>query len=315
MDNDIFRTSIKLKEEKNQVDYSSNIVLFGSCFSENIGKKLDYYKFNASTNPYGILFNIAAIEKAIIECIDKKTYSENDLFYYNELWQSFNHHSDFSDVSSTRVLKKINNSIQKANNDLLEASHIIITLGTAWVYEKIDSKLVVANCHKVPQKEFNKKLLSIEEISNSIEKIKSLLLSFNSKINIIFTVSPVRHLKDGMLENSLSKAHLLSAIHKNLDQKTFYFPSYEIMIDDLRGYRFYNSDMVHPNEVAINYIWNSFKKTWISDHTLAIQKEVAIIQKGLQHKPFNPSSEAHIKFKKTLDLKIENLSKLRKIYF
>ena len=308
MENLNFRTQYKAKTEKNQIDYSSELVLFGSCFSENIGRKFDYFKFKSLTNPYGILFNPIAIENAILDCIEKKTYQEKDLIFHNELWHSFKHHSDFSDMDSNVVLDKINTSIRDTHKRLKTASHIIITFGTAWVYDFLEHGKTVANCHKIPQKKFNKKLLSIEEIEQSISTIKKALKKTNPKAIIIITVSPVRHLKDGMIENTLSKSHLLSATHKSLDNSTKYFPSYEVMMDDLRDYRFYSEDMVHPNNLAIKHIWSIFKDSWISQKAQSISKEIEHIQKSIEHKPFNPKSIAHKKFKENLSQKIQLLN-------
>ncbi|GAG96622.1 unnamed protein product, partial [marine sediment metagenome] len=196
----------------------------------------------------------------------------------------------------------------------------IITLGTAWVYRFIETNELVGNCHKVPQKKFLKELLSIDEIVVSLENIISLIKDFNPKTTILFTVSPVRHLKDGFIENSQSKAHLLAAIHQVIENTTsgariHYFPSYEIMLDDLRDYRFYKRDMIHPNLTAIDYIWEKFQQAWLDDKTTSIMKEVDTIQKGLAHIPFNPKSEQHQQFLKNLQHKIQVLKKLHNILF
>ena len=315
MENLSFRTPIKIKPEENKIDFKSKIILFGSCFSENIGNKFRYFKFDEITNPYGVLFNPVAIENAINDCIHCKTYTKKDLFFQNEQWHSYNHHSDFSSMDVNHILSKINGNIQEIHQQLQNTTHLIITLGTAWVYQHIKTDKIVANCHKVPQKEFHKKLLSVNDIRKKLTSIKNNIFSLNPSINIIFTVSPVRHLKDGMVENSISKAHLLTAIHDTLDKNTNYFPSYEIVLDDLRDYRFYEKDMVHPNETAIEYIWNIFKNTWITGKTEKILKEIDVIQKGLLHRPFNPNSDAHKKFKANLLIKIKNLKDSSDIIF
>ncbi|MEI6866430.1 GSCFA domain-containing protein [Flavicella sp.] len=315
MENSNFRTQYKTKPQSNQIDYSSNLVLFGSCFSENIDKKFDYFKFKTTSNPYGILFNPAAIEKAISECLEKKIYTEQDLIFYNGLWHSFNHHSDFSGLYKDEVLNNINSTIQKGYNQLKSASHIIITLGTAWVYKLIEENNIVANCHKIPQKRFNKIILSVDEIVKILENIKRLIKKINSQAIFIFTVSPVRHLKDGMIENTQSKSHLLIAIHRVISPQTFYFPSYEIMLDDLRDYRFYKQDMIHPNQLAMDYIWTLFKNTWISQNSEFLFTEIDAIQKALQHKPFNPDSEQHKLFVSKLKRRIYKLKKDANIRF
>ena len=175
------------------------------------------------------------------------------------------------------------------------------------MYQSNETKEIVANCHKIPQREFSKKLLSVTEIEKSIKNIKDTIYNFNSDVHIIFTVSPVRHLKDGMIENTLSKSHLIAAIHNSLDTNTSYFPAYEIMMDDLRDYRFYKEDMLHPNQLAVDYIWENFKKTWIANETEKLQETIDNIQKSLAHKPFNPSSEQHKKFRNKLEKRILEL--------
>jgi len=312
-----FRTNIQLQKERNQIDYSSKLLLIGSCFSENIYKNLNYFKFNAFSNPFGILFNPVAIESLITNAINQKKYTENDIFELNERWHCFDAHSDLSAVNKTELLQNLNIEIISTNQQIATSTHLIITLGTSFVYRFIETDTIVGNCHKVPQKKFLKELLSVEEIKASLENICTLIKDINPTVNIIFTVSPVRHLKDGFVENSQSKVHLLATIHQIIDKrnKLYYFPSYEIMLDDLRDYRFYTSDMIHPNETAINYIWEQFKQVWINDKTTAIQKEVDTIQKGLTHRPFNPNSEQHSKFLADLQQKIKSLEKQLDIQF
>jgi len=304
-----FRTNIQLQKESNQIDYNSSLVLIGSCFSENISKKLNYFKFNTYSNPFGILFNPKAIETLITNAINLKEYTEKDIFNLNERWHCFDTHSDLSNSTKIELLSNLNTAIKSTNKQLETASHIIITLGTAWTYRFIETDSFVGNCHKVPQKKFLKELLSVKKIIASLENLITLIKSVNPKVNIIFTVSPVRHLKDGFVENMQSKAQLLTAIHQIIDKREqlYYFPSYEIMMDDLRDYRFYNSDMVHPNETAVNYIWEQFKNVWIDENAASIMKEIDSIQKGLAHKPFNPNSEQHQQFLITLQEKINIL--------
>jgi len=312
-----FRTHIKLQKERNQIDYKSNLLLIGSCFSENIHQKLDYYKFNTFSNPFGILFNPKAIEKLITNAINEELYSEKDIFQLNERWHCFDAHSNLSTVHKNELLSNLNSTITSTKERLNNTSHLIITLGTSWVYRFIETDKHVGNCHKVPQKKFLKELLSVEEIVASLENICTLIKNINPLVNIIFTVSPVRHLKDGFVENSQSKSHLLTAIHKviNKRKQQYYFPSYEIMMDDLRDYRFYNSDMLHPNDTAINYIWEQFQQVWIQENCTSTMKKVATIQSGLSHKPFNPSSEQHFKFLENLNKKIQELELKDNIIF
>lgn len=304
-----FRTDIQLKKEENQIDYASKLLLIGSCFSENISKKLAYFKFDVASNPFGILFNPKAIETIIENSLREKVYTEKDVFLLNERWHCFDVHSDLSAVDKKVLIFNLNNAIKSTNQRIHESTHIIITLGTSWTYRFTETNAIVGNCHKVPQKKFLKELLSVDEISASLKNISNLISKVNTKATIVFTVSPVRHLKDGFVENSLSKAHLITAIHQVKAKKNqlSYFPSFEIMMDDLRDYRFYNSDMIHPNETAVDYIWEQFQQVWLNEKTATIMKEVDSIQKGLGHKPFNSASEQHQQFLKTLQEKINFL--------
>ena len=292
------QTKIPLKRAtRNLIEHQSNILLLGSCFSENIGDKLSYFKFQSTQNPFGILFHPKAIENLITNAINKKVYSSDDFIYQNEIWHSFDAHSSLSSANEDALLSKLNSAISLTSKKLDEASHIIITLGTSWVYRFIETDTIVANCHKIPQKKFLKELLTVAEITESLAAIIVLLKSVNKDIHITFTVSPVRHLKDGFIENTQSKSHLITAIHTVLnEQNVSYFRSYEIMMDELRDYRFYAEDMIHPNKTAINYIWEKFAATWFSEETNSTMKEIDVIQKGILHRPFHENSEQHQQF-------------------
>lgn len=314
-----FRTKIPLaRQSHDQISYESGLLLLGSCFAENIGSKLEYFKFQNSINPFGILFHPIAVEKLILKAINQENFTDEDIFPLNERWHCFNAHSSLSANSKDELLESLNKALDLLNQQLNNSTHIIITLGTTWVYRYIETDSIVANCHKVPQKKFIKELLSVEDIVESLDSIVSLVKSVNADASIVFTVSPVRHLKDGFVENNRSKSHLLSAIHQLVEprKRLYYFPSYEIMMDELRDYRFYEDDMIHPNALAIDYIWDCFKEVWISEQSLSTMDEVETIQKGLSHKPFNPESEQHQKFLADLEAKKANLqSKVPHILF
>jgi len=301
-----FRTLIKAKKQEPVIDYNSKILLIGSCFTEHVSKKLDYYKFNTLTNPFGILFNSSAIKIAIQQIVENRLYTKTNLVQHNDLWHSFNHHSQFSSPNYKKTLKNINVKIIEANQFIKDASHIIITLGTAWVYTHNKSHNIVANCHKIPQQDFTKSLQNTSQIINDLNHVYAGIKSINPAAKLLFTVSPIRHLRNGFAENMLSKAHLISAIQTHIKSKidSFYIPCYEIMMDDLRDYRFYKSDMIHPNSTAINYIWDFFKNCWISDKTNQTMEKIDSIQKDLQHRPFNKDTETYLKFKINLDKKI-----------
>lgn len=296
------------KQSYDLISYESKILLLGSCFVEHIGKKLEYFKFQNLQNPFGILFQPLAIETLISNSINEKEYTEQDIFFLNEQWHSYDAHSRLSHVSKDELLNTLNSGIASTHQHINDSTHIFITLGTAWVYRHVETDVIVANCHKVPQKQFVKELLSVEEVSQSLQSIVSLIKSVNPKAVIIFTVSPVRHLKDGFVENTQSKAHVIAAIHEIVDPRELvhYFPSYEIMMDELRDYRFYAEDMIHPNEIAVNYIWEKFQ-IWIADEALKVMDEIDFIQKGLHHRPFIKNSEAHQQFLQNLKLKQKQL--------
>lgn len=304
-------TKISIKKElSNPIDYHSKILLLGSCFSENIGNKFAYYKFQTIQNPLGILFHPKAIENLIRKAIHKKEFSENDFFFQNEQWHSFEAHSSVSTSNKNELLTNLNSAVEKTKEQLKAATHIIITLGTSWVYTHLEKNVIVANCHKTPQKQFSKKLLTVDEITESLTTIITNIKSINTKATILFTVSPVRHLKDGFIENTQSKAHLITAIHKTIKKSNAsYFPSYELMMDELRDYRFYKEDMIHPNATAINYIWGKFIDSWVLDTAKSTMQEVASIQKGMAHKPFYKESEKHLQFLKVLEEKKQHIKK------
>lgn len=306
------QTNIPLKpQEHHQIDYSSKLMLMGSCFSENIGSKFEYHKFQSEVNPFGILFHPIAIENLIIRSINEDFYTEEEVVHQNEIYSCFDAHSKLNSPTKDALLDNLNIQLKLTSQYLHSVSHIIITLGTAWVYRYIASDRIVANCHKIPQKQFLKELLPIDDIVASLENIVALVRSVNPEVSFIFTVSPVRHLKDGFVENNQSKAHLLAAIHQIVEprKQLFYFPSYEIMMDELRDYRFYNQDMIHPNDVAIDYIWEKFKAVWLTEDAILTSQKVASIQAKKRHRPFNPNSEAHQKFLANFQLEIEAIKK------
>ncbi|WP_300976822.1 GSCFA domain-containing protein [Flavobacterium sp.] len=310
-----FTTKIPIPQNINFIEYRSKILLFGSCFAENIGEKLRYYKFQTQVNPFGIIFNPFSIEKLIERVVVQRHFTKDDIFFFNERWHCYEAHSELSHPDSEVVLSNLNQILSDTQKQLQQATHIIFTYGTSWVYRHIETNAIVANCHKVPQKQFTKELLSIDSIQKSIQNTISLIATLNPKCNFIFTVSPVRHLKDGFVENQVSKAHLIAAIYSFLQESEVVppsgargiFPSYEIMMDELRDYRFYADDMMHPSGLAIDYIWERFTTTQIDANAIATMELVQTIQKGLAHRPFNPNSESHQKFEANLKEKIATL--------
>jgi hypothetical protein len=310
-----FRTKINIVPSSTPIGYNSKIVSLGSCFAENMGEKFQYFKFESATNPFGIIFNPVSIEKIINRVVNDVLFTEDDVFFHNERWHCFEVHSDLSHSNATELLANLNQIIRETKKQLQEATHVIITYGTSWVYRNIEKDTIVANCHKVPQKQFAKELLTVATIQESITNTIDLIQSINPNCHFIFTVSPVRHLKDGFVENQVSKANLITAIYDILKEPVGVppsgargiFPSYEIMMDELRDYRFYAEDMIHPSQVAIDYVWEQFKKSTIAETDYDTMEIVESIQKSLEHRPFNPNSENHKKFESKLKDKMTKL--------
>jgi len=305
-----FRTQIPVSLSPFPIDYSAAIVSLGSCFAVNIAQKLAYYKFQNSCNPFGIIFNPVSIEKLIERAVKKVFFTEKDVFFHNDLWHCFEVHSELSNPDKEVFLDLLNQLVEDTNQQITQSTHFLITYGTSWVYRNIENNQIVANCHKLPQKQFTKEILSVEVIQTAIQNTIRWIHTVNPEAKFTFTVSPVRHIKDGFVENQRSKAHLISAIHATHNLKGIiynYFPSYEIMMDELRDYRFYAEDMLHPSTIAVDYIWEKFKETTIAESVFTVMDEVGTIQKGLAHRPFNPHSESHLKFEANLQKKITKL--------
>jgi hypothetical protein len=305
-----FTTKIPLAKSGNPIDYNSKILSLGSCFAENMGEKFSYYKFQDIVNPFGIIFNPVSIEKLINRVVNRYLFSEAEIFFHNDLWHCYDVHSELSNPDKEIFLRNLNQVLEETHNQLVQASHIIITYGTSWFYALQSSGVVVANCHKMPQSQFEKAIISVKDSEIYIQKTIDLIRKINPDCTLIFTVSPVRHIKDGFVENNVSKAHLLSALYtiiKHKQETINYFPSYEIMMDELRDYRFYAEDMLHPSQTAIDYIWERFSESYVSGTCFAIMEEVGSIRKAMAHKAFNPDSESHQKFLQNLQDKIANL--------
>lgn len=305
-----FTTPVQIRSQKPKIDHHSKIFLVGSCFVENIGEKFDYYKFNNFRNPFGILFHPRAIENFIQKAVGGFIYTEKDVFLNNERWHCFDAHSNLSDPSKEELLKKLNDNLEATKSFLCKASHIIITLGTSWFYTSLETNKFVANCHKLPQKNFQKSITAVSEIEESLGSVLELLRKLNPHSKVVFTISPVRHIKEGIVENQRSKAHLIAAVHALTDKapaNPAYFPAYELVMDELRDYRFYGEDMLHPNATAIKFIWEKFMEAWISTDSAETLNLINDIQKGLSHRPFNEASAAHQMFLNKIERKISVL--------
>ncbi len=296
-----FRTEIKLKKSPLIIEHSKSILTLGSCFAENIANYFNHYKFEINVNPFGILYNPTSIHYAINMLMGDYTFTENSLIFYNQQWHSFYHHSNFSSDNKDQSLEKINNSLKISREFLREADFLTITFGSAYVYMYKKTRSIVSNCHKIPEKEFIQYMLKIDDIIYYWKEIIKQLKKLNPKLTIILTVSPIRYMKFGAEQNQLSKATLimLSQLLKQEFDFVEYFPAYEIMMDDLRDYRFYGKDMIHPNDTAIEYIWDKFSETYMNENTLKMLNKIDKIIQARNHRPKNPDSEAHKNFTQT----------------
>ena len=292
---------LEIKSPEKRINYHDRLMLIGSCFTEQIGKKLEEVKFTMMQNPSGILFDPASVVSNLVSYVDNRRYTKEDLFYLNELWQSWNHHSIYSGMDAAEVLVNINNAQQRAHEYLKHADWLIITLGSAFSYRLAESGMAVANCHRAPAQQFGKHLLTVEEIVTSLDTCMHRLFHFNPKLKIIFTISPVRHIRDGVVENNRSKARLIEAVHHMVNKfdRLHYFPAYEIVIDVLRDYRFYDVDLVHPNYSATEFVFQKFVASFIDEESQAMMEEIKKIVTAYRHKPFQPATEAHQNFLKT----------------
>lgn len=303
-----FRRELQVKTFTEKINIRHRLMLAGSCFTEHLGAKFLHNRFRIVQNPNGIIFNPVSISHSISSYISNKKYSGDDLFRKDEWWASWQHHTSFSHTDIEELLVMINRSQQVAHDFLKQAEWLIITLGSAWVYQ-LETGEVVANCHKVPTDKFRKKILSAEEVLSELDNMMHRLFIFNPSIKIIFTISPVRHLRDGFIENNRSKAVLIQAVHHMVQKfnRLYYFPAYELVIDDLRDYRFYAEDMVHPNYQATEYVWEKFLGACIDDESNRFIKDLAPVNLALAHKPFQPTSIAHKIFREKQVQKIEQL--------
>lgn len=284
---DTFRTEIFPHISPFRINYDTPLLFTGSCFSENLGHHLLQRKFPALINPFGVIYNPASISKGIQRLITGAPFAESDLHYYNKLWFSFHHHGSFSHPHKETALKTMNAQLDTASAHLQKAKFLFITFGTAWVYERKTDQEVVANCHKLPSEKFNRYLLKPEDIINEYAGLISLLHANNKDLQVFFTVSPVRHLKDGAIENQRSKAILLVALHEIIARSSMshYFPAYELVMDDLRDYRFFEENLTHPGKQAVDYIFRKFMDTFMDEDVKHQATEIHRFMKGFAHRP------------------------------
>ena len=293
-----FRTTFQIQSSDFKLNHQHKILTIGSCFSDEIGKRLTDLKFDGLINPFGVIFNSHSIQNLIERSIQKKYFTIADVHQNGEEFFCFDVHSSFNALTKEAVLEELNLTLDQVHDYILSCDVLMITLGTSWIYEWKTSNQVVANCHKVDAKQFEKRLLTTEENLKSLELIVSDLKNINPTIRIITTVSPVRHTKDGMIENNVSKARLLDALYQLSlqDNHVEYFPSYELVLDDLRDYRFFKEDLIHPSKQAVDYIWERFSETYFEQSTQTIIQKINKVISAINHRPFNEESDNHQQF-------------------
>ncbi len=305
----MFFTVVNIPKSSLQISYQSRILTLGSCFAENIGTKLQEAYFLSFINPFGVLYNPVSVAQSIRTLLDNREFTSDDLLQNGSLWNSFAHSSLFSATSADETLQKINSRLQAARYFLAETDVIMITLGTAWVFENAETGKVVANCHKLPANRFMRRRLSVAEIVSELSDVIKLLRERNPNLQFVFTVSPIRHWKDGAQENTVSKSSLHLAISEleNTFESVHYFPAYEIMLDELRDYRFYTSGMLHPSEQAVDYIWQRFSETYFNEETLELKKELEQLRADLNHRPIHPNRAESQAFQTAVEKKKNRL--------
>lgn len=293
-----FQIPITIPKVRPAITYKDPLLLTGSCFTEHIGHHLDQVKMKTLQNPNGILFDPISVCSSLISYMEQRVYQKEDLFPLNELWHSWDYHSRFSDPDPQRVLDKINQSQQTAHQYLKDASWLVITLGSSFSYHLVETGKTVANCHKAPAPVFKKHMNTISEIVTAFDGMLYRLFKFNPQLNILFTISPVRHIRDGIVDNNRSKARLLEAVHHLVDKfdRLYYFPAYELLVDVLRDYRFYDADLVHPNYAATQYVLEQFSAAHMEADTRQLMEQIRKIVIARNHKPFHSGSQQHAKF-------------------
>lgn len=301
-----FQLDIQIKKPEELIRYGQKIMLMGSCFTEHIGKALQELKFDVMQNPHGILFDPASVCHSLLSYIEGKKYTESDLFYLNEVWVTWYHHSRFAHMQKEKCIEQINHSQEKANVFLHQADWLIITLGSSFSYRltevadkaSLKAGSPVANCHRAPGQWFQKHMMEIPETTAELDQLIHRLRTFNPDLKLIFTISPVRHIRDGVVENNRSKARLLESVHHlvNKFDKTWYFPAYELVIDVLRDYRFYDIDMVHPNYPATQFVMEKFMDSMVDEPSKWLSQEIRKIVTARNHKAFQAETKAHQQF-------------------
>lgn len=307
-------TEVKLPEYPFRINHHSGTLLMGSCFTDNIGRLLKRSKFPVTINPFGVTYNPASLSRQLEVLMSREAYASENLNFHKGSWFSFDHYTGFSDENKQACLDGINHAFTRAKEELQKASLLLITWGTSWVYRYNASGDVVCNCHKIPTDQFTRTRLSVREIVKIYSALLPELFKYNPEIKVLFTISPIRHWKDGAHGNQLSKAALLlaaDALEAQFPGKVHYFPSYEITMDEMRDYRYYTDDMLHLSSLAVEYIWEKFQKSLVSEESLQIMRDLEPFIRMEEHRSVNKSSKVQ---KETLRIREEKRAKLQKRY-
>ena len=306
------QTIVELPADLPSIDLEQRLLMMGSCFAENMGTLFIESKFRADVNPFGILYNPLSIAKALERTLEGRPYETEELFFHREQWHSYMHHGSFSAATKEETLSRINGRLRRAAQTLPETDWLMLTFGTAYVYRLKTNGEVVSNCHQCPERDFDRSRVTVEDIVTIYRPLTERLLARNDKLKILFTISPIRHLRDGLHANQLSKATLLLAIDRLTSlypDRLFYFPSYEIVMDELRDYRFYADDMAHPSPVTVAYLWECIGKCFFTEATRKLLEEVRDVTRDVSHRSLHPESEAYRTFNERIIDKIEILTK------
>lgn len=305
------QTKVNIAAPDFTIDYNSKLMMLGSCFAENMGSKFSYYKFDVDVNPCGIVYNPRSVANVLRLIVEEKKFGKEDLMQVGEKWVSLYHHGSFSSTDPGESLEKINQRLERASGEIRAADLLVITWGSAWVYRHVGTNVVVSNCHKISSGDFDRYRLSVEEIVEEYTELIGRIREVNPGIRVLFTVSPIRHWKDGAHGNQLSKATLLLAIDQLREKLSgvYYFPAYEIVLDELRDYRFYADDMLHMSSLTIDYTWERFLYSFISPEVLGLMNQIGRINKGLMHRPFDPRSNDYQRLLKNIQTEIDAIAR------
>lgn len=297
-----WRTELTIPPGQPKIGYGGFVFLMGSCFASHLSRKLDYFQLPQLGNPFGVLYHPAPLENLLSRAAADRPFREGELFQHEGLWRSLETHSQVAGPGREETLKAMNAALEASRAALERATHFVLTLGTAHVFRHKETGQRVANCHKLPAGQFTRELSPVGELQDCLGRIVGVLRAFRPDLVVLLTVSPVRHIRDGLVENQRSKAHLLAAAHHLVDRgQAGYFPAYELLMDELRDYRFYEADLIHPNAQAVEFIWEKFARAWVEDAARPLMERVGEVRRQLEHRPLQAHSPAHKEFRRSLE--------------